>query len=147
MKNLILFGLLLLSFQTSFGQLLFAEKYKGCDLNIFCIDCGEPKAEPPANAANEIYKNLNISPADKLEGRIWVQIFVDTFGTPCLASSENFTNISSRNLKHAINSMSKWTPAKTYGIPRIVSVSLELVFKNGKFGMRRLENVTSTNDF
>lgn len=145
MKFKFILGLILLSFQTTFGQLLFNETYKGCDLNIFCIDCGEPKAELPPNAAAEIYNNLNLKAVGKTEGRIWVQIFIDTSGTPCLASSENFTNVSNKNLKDAINSMSKWTPAKTYGIPRIVSVSLELVFKNGKFGIRRLEREFSTN--
>ena len=45
MKNtLILLGFL--SVNTVFGQNLYPEKFDGCELERFCLDCGDTKAQP-----------------------------------------------------------------------------------------------------
>ena len=147
MKYKLLLAFILFSIQTTFGQYLYTTKFTDCEFVEFCLDCGETKAALFPTAANEILTSLKLKSVGNVEGRIWVQILIDTFGTPCLISAENFTNISSGNLKFAINSLSKCTPAMAYGIPRPSSVSFELVFKSGKFGMRRIQSQINTNKF
>lgn len=141
MKQTFLIGLLFLTLQTVFGQHLYPEKYDNCKLSRFCLDCGNPKAELPDEAAKTILHGLNQKSLKKIQGLIKVQILVDSLGKPCLLSSENRTNIASRKLglEEAINSMPGWTPSMKGGKAQSASVSLELVFQNGKFGLRRIE--------
>ena len=107
MKHTFLIGLLFLTVQTVFGQHLYPEKYDDCKLSSFCLDCGEPKAEVPRDAVESILSGLNQKSLKKINGLIRVQILVDTLGNSCLLSSENSTNVSSKNLglKKAINSI------------------------------------------
>lgn len=140
MKQTLLIGLFIFTLQTSFGQNLYPEKYDDCKLSRFCLDCGEPKAELSKDGVNVILNGLNQKLLKKIEGSIKVQILVDTLGEPCLISSENNTNITSRkiDLQAAINSMTAWTPALKDSKPQNTSVSLELVFDNGGLGIKRL---------
>ena len=141
MKQTFLIGLFFLTVQTVFGQHLYPEKYDGCKLSRFCLDCGEPKAELPNDAAESILKGLNQKSLKKINGLLRIQILVDTLGHSCLLSSENGTNVTSKklDLQNAINSMSKWTPSMKDNKAQSASVSLELVFQDGKFGIRRVQ--------
>lgn len=140
MKHTFLIGLLFLTAQTVFGQHLYPEKYDECKLSRFCLDCGEPKAEVPQDAVESILSGLNQKSLKKINGLIRVQILVDTLGNSCLVSSENSTDVSSKKLglQNAINSMPKWTPSMKDNKAQSASVSLELVFQDGKFGIRRV---------
>jgi ligand-binding sensor domain-containing protein len=140
MKHGFLIGLLFLSVQTVFGQHLYPEKYEECKLSRFCLDCGEPKAEVPQDAVESILSGLNQKSLKKINGLIRVQILVDTLGNSCLVSSENSTGVSSKKLglQNAINSMPKWTPSMKDNKAQSASVSLELVFQDEKFGIRRV---------
>jgi ligand-binding sensor domain-containing protein len=141
MKQTLLIGLFFLTVQTVFGQHLYPEKYDDCKLSRFCLDCGDPKAELPDNAVETILSGLNQKSLKKINGTIKVQILVDTLGNPCLISSENNTNVSSKklDLQNAIYSMPKWAASMKDEKAQSASVSLELVFQDGKFGLRRLE--------
>ncbi len=141
MKQILLIGLVIFTFQTSFGQNLYPEKYDDCKLSRFCLDCGDPKAELPENGVNDILDGLNQKSLKRIAGTIKVQILLDSLGKPCLLSSENNTKVSSKklDLQEAINSMPNWTPSMKNTKPQSSSVSLELVFQDGKFGVRRLE--------
>jgi ligand-binding sensor domain-containing protein len=141
MKQILLIGLFILSIQISFGQNLYPEKYADCKLGRFCLDCGEPKAELPEDAMETILNGFNQKSLKKINGFIRVQILVDTLGNSCLISSENSTNVPSKKLglQNAINSMSKWTPSLKDSKAQNTSVSLELVFQDGKFGIRRVQ--------
>lgn len=141
MKYIFLVGLFFLTIQTVFGQHLYLEKYDGCKLSRFCLDCGEPKAELPEDAVETILNGLNQKSLKKVNGSIRVQILVDALGNTCLISSENSTNVSSKKLElqNAINSMSKWTPSMKDDKAQSSSVSLELVFQDGKFGITRAQ--------
>ncbi len=134
---LILIGLL--SISSSFGQHLYPEKFEGCNANSFCLDCGERKAEPPANFRNEFISNLNSKYLMKINGIIEVQILVDTIGNPCLLSAKNSSNVKSKKLKlqYGINNTSKWTPAISKGKPTQSSVSLVFIFKDGRYSVLR----------
>ena len=141
MKQTFLIGLFFLTAQTVFGQHLYPEKYDECKLSRFCLDCGEPKADLPKDAVESILNGLNQKSLKKINGSIRVQILVDTLGHSCLLSSENGTNVTSKklDLQNAINSMSKWTPSMKDNKAQSASVSLELVFQDGKFGIRRVQ--------
>lgn len=141
MKQTLLIGLLFLTVQTVFGQQLYPEKYDDCKLSRFCLDCGDPKAELPDKAVETILNGLNQKSLKKINGTIKVQILVDTLGKACLISLENSTNVSSKklDLQNAINSMPQWSPSMKDGKAQSASVSLELVFQDGKFGLRRIE--------
>lgn len=141
MKQTLLIGLLFLTVQTVFGQHLYPEKYDDCKLSRFCLDCGDPKAELPDKLVETIISGLNQKSLKKINGTIKVQILVDTLGQACLISSENNTNVSSKklDLQNAINSMPQWSPSMKDGKTQSASVSLELVFQDGKFGLRRIE--------
>jgi len=141
MKQSILIGILFLITQSTFGQHLYPEKYEDCKLSRFCLDCGEPKAELPKDAVESILNGLNQKSLKKINGLIRVQILVDTLGNSCLLSSENGTNVTSKKLglQNAISSMSKWNPSMKDNKAQSASVSLELVFQDGKFGIRRVQ--------
>ena len=141
MKQSILIGILFLITQSTFGQHLYPEKYEGCKLSRFCLDCEEPKAELPKDAVESLLNGLNQKSLKKINGLIRVQILVDTLGNSCLLSSENGTNVTSKKLglQNAINSMSKWNPSMKDNKAQSSSVSLELVFQDGKFGIRRVQ--------
>lgn len=141
MKQTFLIGLFFLTTQTAFGQHLYPEKYEDCKLSKFCLDCGEPKAELPKDAVESILNGLNQKSIKKINGSIRVQILVDALGRSCLLSSENRTNVSSKKLglQKAINSMSKWTPSMKGNEAQSASVSLELVFQDETFGIKRVQ--------
>jgi ligand-binding sensor domain-containing protein len=140
MKKILTILTLIISVITTYGQHLYPEKFEGCELTRFCLDCGEPKAQPPTQITIEISKNLDLKTLKKISGIIEVQIIVDTLGSPCLLSAKNESNvkIEKLNLKYAIDNTSKWTPASKNGKPDKSSVSLKLIFENESFSIQRV---------
>ena len=129
----------ILSINILFGQNLYPEKFDECNLNKFCLDCGDIKAQPPQTFINDLISNLNERSINKINGDIEVQILIDSLGTPCLLSAKNETNIKSKklNLKNGINSTKKWSPAMSKGKSQQVSVSLLLTFSKGTVSVQR----------
>ena len=134
---LTLIGLFLINL--TFGQHLYPEKFEGCNISKFCLDCGDIKAEPPTDFGNELLSNLNSKSLMKINGVIEVQILIDTVGNPCLLSAKNSSNVNSKKLKlqYGINNTSKWTPAISKGKPTQSSVSFLITFKDGKYSLQR----------
>src|SRR5687767_3211692 len=97
----------------SYSQHLYTEKYKECSLTSFCLDCGDAKAQPPKSLVDELASNLDKKSLSNISGIIEVQILIDESGKPCLLSSVNEANISSKKLglQKAINNTSAWEPA------------------------------------
>ncbi|MDR0229882.1 MAG: hypothetical protein LBI72_12590 [Flavobacteriaceae bacterium] len=119
------------------AQNIYQEKFNGCELSSFCLDCGDTKAEPQASFQEEIVKNLNKSAFSKAIGKIEAQILIDENGKPCLLSVKNDTNISTNELKlkKAINNTSNWKPAISNGKKQNSSVSLIFEFDSGKISI------------
>ncbi len=134
---LMLIGLLFFNF--SFGQHLYPEKFKGCIIDKFCLDCGDTKAQLPPDFGNEFISNLNEKYLRKINGLIEMQVLVDSVGTPCLLSAENSSNVKLKKLgiQRGINLTSKWTPAIVEGKPERSSVSLLITFKEGTYSINR----------
>lgn len=130
-------GLFIINF--AFGQHLYPEKYDECKLSRFCLDCGDTKAEPPADFVTDFLSNLNEKSLKKIKGSIVVQILIDSIGKPCLLSAQNETNIKSKKLKlqDGINNTNNWLPAITKEKAESASVSLLLIFEDGKLAIRR----------
>jgi ligand-binding sensor domain-containing protein len=124
---------------TSYSQYLYPEKYSKCSLTSFCLDCGDPKAQPPASIIEEFKNNLDKKNLRALSGSIEVQILIDENGKPCLLSSINQANISSKilGLEKAINSTSPWEAAVEDNKKTNSSVSLIFEFENGNISLKR----------
>lgn len=140
MVNRIIFTVVLsLILSSSFGQNLYPEKFSECVLNTFCLDCGDTKAEPPSNFAQELIKNFDSQTLLSITGTIEIQILVDSVGKPCLLSADNKTNFASNKiqLQKSINSTSLWTPAVDGSLPTQSSVSLILIFDRGMKSIQR----------
>lgn len=122
-----------------FGQHLYPEKYEGCTLSRFCLDCGDTKAEAPESFINDFLAKVNEKALKKIEGTIEVQILVDSIGRPCLLSANNKTNVKSKKLKlqQGINASGNWSPAISKGKAEQASVSLLLVFENEGLSVKR----------
>jgi ligand-binding sensor domain-containing protein len=139
MKKLIFLFLTQFFFTLIYSQHLYPEKYGSCNLTNFCLDCGVTKAQPPESIVDELLNNLDKKSLRKLNGTIEVQILIDENGKPCLLSSVNQANISSKKLglQKAINNTSTWKPAISDNKKTNSSVSLILVFKNGSVSTKR----------
>lgn len=139
MRKIFLLSLFLISLTTSYSQNLYPEKYEDCHLTSFCLDCGDTQAQPPKSITNELVNKFNQKKLSKIEGTIDVQILIDDNGKPCLLSSLNQTNVTSKklNLQNAINNTSYWEPAISKDKRTSSSVSLVFVFENGFFSIKR----------
>jgi len=139
MKRIILLLLTLFSFTLSYSQNLYPEKYKDCSLVSFCLDCGETKAKPQKSIIDELLNKFDKKSLSKITGNIEVQILINENGKPCLLSSFNQTNISSKKLglQNAINSTSNWEPAISQNKKTNSSVSLIFEFENGNLSAKR----------
>ncbi len=124
---------------TTQAQNLYNEKFTGCDISHFCLDCGDTKAEPAGYFIDEIVDNLNKSILSKVKGFVEVQILVNENGMPCLISANNQTNFTSKKMKlqNAINSTSYWVPAISKSKKISSSVSLTFIFDNGQIRAER----------
>lgn len=139
MKKILPFVIIYFLSTSIYCQNLYPEKYENCKLSHFGLDCGETKAQPPKNIINEIISNFDKKSLTNLKGTIELQILIDETGKPCLLSSQNSTNITSKdlNLANAINNLSNWTPAFTGNKKENSSVSIILEFENGKINAKR----------
>ena len=139
MKKLIFLFLTFSILTSSYSQHLYSEKYSDCNSTSFCLDCGDPKAQPPKLIVEELLNNLDKKSLSKISGTIEVQILIDENGKPCLLSSANQTNISSNKLglQKAINSTSPWAPAVSDNKKTNSSVSLVFIFENGSISVKR----------
>jgi ligand-binding sensor domain-containing protein len=88
---------------------------------------------------DELNNNFDKKSLSEIKGNIEVQILIDENGKPCLLSSFNKTNISSKklNLQKAINNTAVWEPAISKDKSQNSSVTLIFEFENGKFSVKR----------
>lgn len=139
MKKLIYVLVFQISFALSYSQHLYPEKFDGCRLASFCLDCGDTKAESPKAFIDEMIHGFDKKSLSKITGTIEVQVLVDDNGKPCLLSSVNQSNITSKKLglQKAVNNTSVWQPAVSKGKNTNSSVSLVLIFDRGSLSVKR----------
>lgn len=118
------------------AQYLFKEHYE-LKVSQFCLDCGNPQAEPPYDMASRLLTAFNQKSLDKIQGDIYVQILVDSTGRAQLLSADNQTNVKSKKLRlqEAVNSI-VWKPA--VGDGGYQSVQILLQFEGDRFYIQRL---------
>jgi len=121
------------------AQSLYPEKFEDCKLSSFCLDCGDPQAQPPKTVIQNILRGIGEQQLATLKGSLEMQILITQDGKPCLLSVENKTGISSEllNLKRSVNATENWTPAMNGNKKESSSVSLILEFEDGKFRAKR----------
>ncbi len=121
------------------AQSLYPEKFENCKLSSFCLDCGDPQAQPPKTVIQNILRGIGEQQLASLKGSLEMQILISQDGKPCLLSVDNKTGISSEllNLKRSVNATENWTPAMNGTKKENSSVSLILEFEDGKFRAKR----------
>ncbi len=139
MKKILITIFLAINTITLYSQNLYPEKFDDCKLTAFCLDCGDPKAQPPKTIIQNILTGIGEKNLGILKGTIELQILIHQDGRPCLLSVDNKTNISSVDLKlkASVNGTENWTPAITGTKKENSSVSIILQFEDGKYGAKR----------
>lgn len=146
-------SLLLASSWAAHGQNIYPEKFAGCQLRQFCLDCGDPKAQYPAELTAYFREKLPAAALRQATGGALVQVLVNSAGQPCALSQTS--NLPPRllqklDLRTAINGMGRWLPAQEKGHPTASSVSLRLAFGEGsvrvdyqRFDFSKMQNMRS----
>lgn len=121
------------------AQGLYPEKFEDCKISSFCLDCGDPQAQPPKTVIQHILRGIGEKQLTSLKGSLELQILISKDGKPCLLSVDNKTGVSSEvlNLKRSVNATEDWIPAMTGSKKESSSVSLILEFEDGKFRAKR----------
>ncbi|MBF9220149.1 ligand-binding sensor domain-containing protein [Hymenobacter ruricola] len=117
------------------GQNIYPEKFDGCHLSHFCLDCGEPKAAYPADLTAYFREKLPAEATKRLKGLALVQVLVDSAGHPCVLSQVSNLGpqaLAQLNLRGLINGMGPWAPAQEKGKPVNASSSLRFAFEGGQ---------------
>lgn len=139
MKNTLLVIALSLFSVLLNAQSLYPEKFEDCKLSEFCLDCGNPQAQPPKTVFQNILQGIGEKNLLTLKGTLEMQILVDQEGKPCLLSIDNKTNLSLAELgiRQSVNATESWTPAIDGTKKENSSVSLIMEFVDGKFRAKR----------
>ncbi|MEO9219917.1 MAG: two-component regulator propeller domain-containing protein [Bacteroidia bacterium] len=127
---LIIIGLTFLTTSLIRGQNLFPEKFDDCNMDRFCLDCGETKGIYNGDLNEYFSKAISAKKIKRLNEIILVQVLIDTTGKQCVKSIQN--NVPKLGLKAIINSMTGWQPAISKEKPENVSVTLKFEINNKK---------------
>jgi hypothetical protein len=97
------------------AQNLYPKKLDNCITSVFCLDCGDFKANVDKEKLDKLITNLNSTNNLKgIKGRVMFQVLVDSTGKGCVLSHTDVSdNIISRNIVAALNSFDGFLPAKT----------------------------------
>lgn len=154
-KTIILSTTLLLVFMPGRAQNLFPEKFSGCAISTFCLDCGEIKGAYNGDLTAFFAEKLQADQLKNIEGIVLVQVLIDTAGRQCVLSIGNKASgkVSKLNLQNTINSMTGWQPAFSHGKASDVSITLKFTFTNGdckvtydRFDRSRITNMRSVGE-
>jgi hypothetical protein len=141
MKTIITFlGLLIGS--SSFGQYMFPDKIKGCNMNQFFLenDSISTNYKSTQDLILDIYNNLNPKYKDNLRGVLTLQLYIDTNGKVCLLSVNNESNVktSKLDISDAVNNLDNWTVPMRKNKPTEVCAILKLTFNKKTIKAERL---------
>jgi Two component regulator propeller len=97
------------------AQNLYPKKLDNCITSVFCLDCGDIKANVDKEKFDKLITNLNSTNNLKgIKGRVIFQVLVDSTGKGCVLSHTDVSdNIISRNIVTSLNSFDGFLPAKT----------------------------------
>ena len=90
MRNLLPATIILL-FTSSLtdGQNLYLEKFDGCNIGSFCLDCGETKGAFKDDLTTYFSGKLTTKQLKEIDGTVLVQVLIDTTGMQCVKSIGN----------------------------------------------------------
>ena len=97
------------------AQNLYPKKLENCITTVFCLDCGDVKADLNKEKLEGLIKNITISNnLEGVKGKVLFQILVDSSGKGCVLSHTDVTNnIITQNIVKLLNSFDGFIPAKT----------------------------------
>ncbi len=138
------------------GQNIFPVKFAGCTTDRFQL---ESKIIAPADKDSLLYSivsSLDKDIVDELRGELYIQVIIDTTGSPCCLSIENKSNssIGRLHIDEVINNNTKWSKPDVYEdagnrlkVAAVITLKFDkkkIYFKrlgyNGKTGWKELES-------
>lgn len=130
MKKLILLALCTLLLYYSHGQNLFSKKVEGCKVDMFCLDCGDIKANVNETDFAQLIAQLNTSKNLRgLSGKLMIQVLVDSVGKACVLSHTDDSELAiTKEIVTALNSFEGWSPAVTKG-KKEYRTSINMIFE------------------
>lgn len=140
MKKTLIIVFTLISIITH-GQNMFPEKFTNCKCESFLLEGKKIVAEKQNDILlNEILNNIDQEILMKIRGVIYIQVRIDTNGSPCCLSLENNLNGKSQqiNFKTIIDNHTNWTPPIIEDKKANVCAILKLVFSKKKITLKRL---------
>ena len=97
------------------AQNLYPKRLDNCITSVFCLDCGDDKADVDKEKFAQMITYLNSqNNLNGITGRILFQILVDSTGKGCVLSHTDVSdNIISKNIIASLNNFTGFIPAKT----------------------------------
>ncbi len=121
------------------AQNLFPKKSDNCVASVFCLDCGDIKADVEKEKFERLITDLNLeNNLTGIKGKIMFQILVDSTGRGCVLSHTDVSeNIITKNIVKALTGFRGFTAAKTKDkIEARTSVNMSFEIKNGEMTAR-----------
>lgn len=139
MTKIILTLLIILSSLGSKSQNLYPKKLNNCITTVFCLDCGDIKANVDKEKFEKLIADLNsTNNLVGIKGKVSFQILVDSIAKGCVLSHTDVSdNIISRNIVEALNNFDGFIPAKTKDKnEQRTSFNMSFEIKDGKMNAK-----------
>ena len=121
------------------AQNLYPKKLDNCITSVFCLDCGDIKANVDKEKFEKLIANLNsTNNLVGIKGKVSFQILVDSIAKGCVLSHTDVSdNIISRNIIEALNNFDGFIPAKTKDKnEQRTSFNISFEIKDGKLNAK-----------
>lgn len=101
------------------AQNIFPYKLDNCITSVFCLDCGDQKANVKQIEFTALIDSLNkANDYSRVKGSIMLQVLVDSAGHGCVLSHTDVSNNAvTKNIVKSLNAFNGWIPAQTKGKP------------------------------
>lgn len=117
------------------SQNLFPVLVKNCTPDLFCLDCGEIKANFDESKMDVLVENLiKKNNINGIEGTVMFQILIDSTGKGCVLShSDGSKSQITKSIISALNNFDGFIPPKTKDKIEVrTSINMSFKIKNGK---------------
>lgn len=133
MKKILILSIIALISLSLNAQNIFPVKLSTCEVDRFCMDCGEVKANYDQDDFDEFLVALNEKVnIGSIYGQIKFQVLVDSNGMGCVLShtDKSKSKVTKKIIKE-LNKFNKWTPAINKDGVKEYKTSITLLFTLG----------------
>jgi hypothetical protein len=122
------------------SQNIFPVKFTGCVTDKFLLEDKIRTTTNKDSLLRSIVSNLDPNILAELRGKMYIQIIIDSLGTPCCMSVQNDLNssIGRLNIDQIINNKTKWSPPVQDGEKIKVAAIILLAFSKKEISFKRL---------